>query len=63
MGRVAPKMKLKLSLKLNLKLKCIIIRSILCDYSDAYILVKGTVAVSNAAAADADLHNRNKNNT
>ena len=26
------------------------IRSSLCDYSDAYILVKGTIAVPNTAA-------------
>ena len=26
--------------------------SSLCDYSDSYILVKGTIAVNNTAAAD-----------
>ena len=29
------------------------LKSSLCDYSDAYIIVKGTVIVNNTAAADA----------
>ena len=37
------------------------IKSSLCDYSDAYIHVKGTITVNNtAAAADADANNTNK---
>ena len=32
----------------------------LCDYSDAYILVKGNISVNNTAAAAADPNNRNK---
>ena len=32
----------------------------ICDYSDAYILVKGTIAVNNTAAADANANNTNK---
>ena len=32
----------------------------LCDYSDAYILGKGTITVSNTAAADAAVNNTNK---
>ena len=36
------------------------LRSSLCDYSDGYILVKGTIAVNNTAAADADANNTNK---
>ena len=36
------------------------IRSSLCDYCDAYILVKGTITVPNTAAADADANNTNK---
>ena len=36
------------------------LRSSLCDYSDAYILVKGTITVNNTAAADADANNTNK---
>ena len=35
------------------------LKSNLCDYSDAYILVKGTVNVNNTAAADADADNTN----
>ena len=30
------------------------LKSSLCDYSDAYILVKGTITVINTGAADAD---------
>ena len=36
------------------------LRSSLCDYSDAYILVKGNKTVNNTAAADADSNNANK---
>ena len=36
------------------------IRSNLCDYSDAYILVKGTTAVPNTAAAGAAVNKTNK---
>ena len=36
------------------------IRSNLCDYSDAYILVKGTITVPNTAAAGAAVNNTNK---
>ena len=36
------------------------LKSSLWDYSDVYILVKGTIAVSNTAAADADANNTNK---
>ena len=35
-------------------------KSSLCDYSDAYILVKRTITVNNTAAADADANNTNK---
>ena len=34
--------------------------SSLCDYSDTYILVKGSITVNNTAAADADANNTNK---
>ena len=37
------------------------IRSHLCNYSDAYILVKGTITVSNTAATGASVNNTNKN--
>ena len=36
------------------------LKSSLCDYSNAYILVKGTIAVNKTAAADADANNTNK---
>ena len=37
------------------------IRSNLCDYSFAYILVIGTITVPNKAAAGAAVNNTNKN--
>ena len=36
------------------------LKSSLCDYSDAYILVKGTITVNNTAAAGAVVNNTNK---
>ena len=36
------------------------LRSILCDYGDAYILVKGNIAVNNTAADGAAANNTNK---
>ena len=36
------------------------LKSSLCDYSDAYIFVKGNTSVNNTAAAVADPNNRNK---
>ena len=44
----------------QIKFKTIMIKSSLCDYSEAYIHVKGTITVDNAAAADADANNTNK---
>ena len=38
----------------SIKFKTTMVKSSLCDYSDAYILVKGTITVNNTAAADAD---------
>ena len=38
----------------QIKFKTTVLKSILCDCSDAYILVKGTVTVPNTAAADAN---------
>ena len=35
-------------------------RSNLCDYCDAYILVKGTITVPNTAAAGTAVNNTNK---
>ena len=40
--------------------KTSMLRSSLCDYSDAYILVKGNISVNNTAATAVDLNNRNK---
>ena len=40
--------------------KTSMLRSSLCDTSDAYILVKGNISVNNTAAADADANNTNK---
>ena len=37
------------------------LKSSLCDYSDAYILVKGTITVNITAAADNDANDTNKN--
>ena len=36
------------------------LRSSLCDYSDAYILVKGNISVNNTAAAGTAANNTNK---
>ena len=47
----------------QIKFKTTMLKSSLCDYSDAYILVKGTISVNNTAAADADANNTNKNVT
>ena len=42
------------------KFKTTMLKFSLCDYSDAYILVKGTISVNNTAAADANANNTNK---
>ena len=44
----------------QIKFKTTMLRSSLCDYSDAYILVKGTITVNNIAAAGADANNTDK---
>ena len=49
----------------QIKFKTTMLKSSLCDYiyyiySDAYILVKGTISVNNTAAADAAANNTNK---
>ena len=38
----------------------LIVKSSLCDYSDAYVHVKGTITVNNTAAAPAAANNTNK---
>ena len=37
----------------EIKFKTTMLKSNLCDYSDAYTLVKGTIAVNNTQAAEA----------
>ena len=44
----------------QIKFKTTMLKSSLCDYSDAYILVKGTISVNNTAAANAAVNNTNK---
>ena len=44
----------------QIKFKTTMLKSILCDYSDAYILVKGTICVNNTAAVGADANNTNR---
>ena len=44
----------------QIKFKTTMLKSSLCDYSDAYILVKGTFSVNNTAAQGAAPNNTNK---
>ena len=44
----------------QIKFKTTMSKSSLCDYSDAYILVNGTITVNNTAAADADANYTNE---
>ena len=44
----------------QIKFKTSMLRSSLCDYSDAYILVKGNITVNNTAADGAAANNTNK---
>ena len=44
----------------QIKFKTTMLKSSLCDYRDAYILVKGTISVNNSAAAGAAANNTNK---
>ena len=44
----------------QIKFKTTMLKSNLCDYSDAYILVKGTISVNNTAAQGATVNNTNK---
>ena len=44
----------------NIRFKTSMIRSNLCDYSDAYILAKGTITVPNMKAVGAAVNNTNK---
>ena len=44
----------------QIRFKTSMLRSSLCDYSDAYILIKGNITVNNTAAAGAAANNTNK---
>ena len=44
----------------QIKFKTTMLKSSIWDYSDAYILAKGTITVINTAAAGADANNTNK---
>ena len=44
----------------DIKFKSTMLKSNLCDYSDAYILAKGTMTVSNTVAAGANGSNVGK---
>ena len=44
----------------QIKFKTTMLKSSLCDCSDAYILAKGTITVNKTAATDADANNTNK---
>ena len=44
----------------QIRFKTSMLRSSLCNYSDAYIFVKGTITVANTAAAGAAANNANK---
>ena len=44
----------------QIKFKTTMLKSSLCDYSDAYILVKGTISINNTAAQGAAANNTDK---
>ena len=44
----------------QIKIKTTMLKSSLCDYSDAYIVVKGNITVNNTAATGAAANNTNK---
>ena len=44
----------------QINFKTTVLKSSLCDHSDEYIFVTGTITVNNTAAADADANNTNK---
>ena len=50
----------KCNVNSQIKFRTTMLKSSLCHYSDAYILVKGIIIVNNTAAADADGNNTNK---
>ena len=48
------------SVNRQINFKTSMLRSSLCDYSDAYTLVKGNISINNTGAADANASNTNK---
>ena len=44
----------------QIRFKTGMLRSSWCDYSDAYILIKGNIAINNTAVADANANNAAK---
>ena len=44
----------------QINFKSTMLKSSLCDYSDAYILANESITVNNTATADADTNNANK---
>ena len=44
----------------QIKIKTTMLKSSLCDYTNAYTLVKGNITVPNTAAADTDANNPNE---
>ena len=44
----------------RIKFKTTMLKSNLCDYIDAYILVERTITINNTAVADVDVNNTNK---
>ena len=48
------------SVNRQINFKTSMLRSILCHYSDAYILLKGNISVNNTAVADVNANNTNK---
>ena len=44
----------------QIEFKTTMLKSSLCDYSDAYILVKGTISVNNTAAEGAAVNNNDR---
>ena len=45
----------------KLNFRTTMLKSSLCDYSDAYTLVKGTITADNTGDLDADENNKHKN--
>ena len=44
----------------QIRFKTVMLRSSLCDYSDVYILIKGSISVNNTAVGGATANNANK---